>query len=257
MKAKQFIRFAIVLFAILANYHPAWGAEVVTYTLTPAKGTNNSYTGNCDVTISSITWNVAGNSQMQPWRLGGKSITNTDRAVYSKTAIGANVSKIEIKHGAASSITVNSMTVTVSKNSDFSSPVSTLTPTFAANKTVTVTRPSGKDWSNCYYKIVYNVTVSGSSNKYVEFTEAKFYKNTYTVTYNANGGSGTLTDSNSPYDEGSTVTVKSNTFTKSGFNFTGWNTVAGGSGTSYAAGNTFSISANTTLYAQWLSLIHI
>ena len=47
-------------------------------------------------------------------------------------------------------------------------------PTFAANSTVTVERPEGKDWSNCYYKIVYNVTVSGSSNKFIEFTKAEF-----------------------------------------------------------------------------------
>ena len=111
---------------------------------------------------------------MLPWRIGGKSITNTDCALYSKTALNKNVSKIEITHGGASSITVNSMTVIVSKNADFSSPVSTLTPSFVANSTVTVNRPDGKDWSNCYYKFVYNVTVSGSSNKYIEFTKAVF-----------------------------------------------------------------------------------
>lgn len=150
------------------------GAEGVVYTLTPAKGSNNSYTGNCDVSVDGITWNLTGNSQMLPWRIGGKSITNTDCALYSKTALNKNVSKIEITHGGASSITVNSMTVIVSKNADFSSPVSTLTPSFVANSTVTVNRPDGKDWSNCYYKFVYNVTVSGSSNKYIEFTKAVF-----------------------------------------------------------------------------------
>ena len=150
------------------------GAEGVVYTLTPANGTNNSYTGNCDITIDGITWNLTGNSTTQPWRIGGKSITNTDRALYSKTALNKNISKIEITHGAASSITVNSMTVIVSKNADFSSPVSTLTPSFAANSIMTIDRPDGKDWSNCYYKFVYNVTVSSSSNKFVEFTKATF-----------------------------------------------------------------------------------
>lgn len=150
------------------------GAEGVVYTLTPASGSNNSYAGNCDIIIDGITWNLTGNSTMQPWRIGGNSITNTDRALYSKTAISENISKIEITHGAASSITVNSMTVIVSKNADFSSPVSTLTPSFAANSTMTVNRPDGKDWSNCYYKFVYNVTVSGSSNKFIQFSEAVF-----------------------------------------------------------------------------------
>lgn len=147
----------------------------VQYTLTPASGSNNGYANNCDIEINGITWNLTGNSTVQPWRIGGKSLNGIDRALYSKTALNKNISKIEITHGAASSITVNSMTVIVSKNADFSSPVSTLTPSFVANNTVKVDRPDGKDWSNCYYKIVYNVTVSGTSNKFVEFSEAKFY----------------------------------------------------------------------------------
>ena len=76
----------------------------------------------------------------------------------------------------------------------------------------------------------------------------------YTVSYNANGGTGTMTDSNSPYASGSTVTVLANAFTApSGMTFSGWNTAANGSGTSYSPGATFTISANTTLYAQWVS----
>ena len=159
----------------------AWADEVVAYTLAPASGSNNSYAGNCDITINNITWNLTGNSTYQPWRIGGKSLNGVDRTLYSKTAITDNVSKIEVTHGAASSITVNSWTVIVSKNSDFSNPVSTLTPTFEASKTTTITRPDGVDWSNCYYKFVYNVSVSGDKNKFVEFTEAKFYKETGTV----------------------------------------------------------------------------
>ena len=77
------------------------------------------------------------------------------------------------------------------------------------------------------------------------------WSQSYTVEYNANGGTGTMTDSNSPYAGGSTVTTKSNTFTRSYYRFTGWNTKANGSGTSYAAGATFTINANTILYAQW------
>lgn len=146
------------------------------YTLTPADGSNNSYAGNCDIEINGITWNLTGNSTVQPWRIGGKSLNGVDRALYSKTALAKNISKIEITHGAASSITVNSMTVIVATDAAFNNVVSTtLIPTFAANNTVTINRPSGNDWSNCYYKIVYNVTVSGTSNKFVEFSEAKFY----------------------------------------------------------------------------------
>ena len=76
----------------------------------------------------------------------------------------------------------------------------------------------------------------------------------YTVSYNSNGGSGTMTDASSPYTPGANVTVLTNTFTRSGFVFSGWNTAANGSGTSYANASTITgIAANTTLYAQWVS----
>ncbi len=44
----------------------------------------------------------------------------------------------------------------------------------------------------------------------------------YTVTYNAGGGTGTVTDSNNPYNAGDEVTVLSNGFTKTDYNFTHW-----------------------------------
>ncbi len=75
---------------------------------------------------------------------------------------------------------------------------------------------------------------------------------TYTVTYDVNGGTGTMTDANSPYLSGSTVTVLANGFTApSGMQFAGWNTTANGDGTDYAAKDTFTITANVTLYAKW------
>ena len=76
----------------------------------------------------------------------------------------------------------------------------------------------------------------------------------YLVTYDKNTGTGTMTDSNSPYAKNATVTVKNNGFTApTGQTFNGWNTASGGGGTSYAAGATFTITSDITLYAQWAS----
>lgn len=138
------------------------------------KGSNNSYASNCDVTYNDVTWNFTGNATMNPWRLGGNSLTNTDRTVYTKTAMIADIKAIELTHGTANDITVNSLTVIVSKNADFSSPVSTLTPQFAANTTTTIEKPADADWSGCYFKFVYNVTVAGTSNKFVQFSKVAF-----------------------------------------------------------------------------------
>ena len=81
---------------------------------------------------------------------------------------------------------------------------------------------------------------------------AQWTINTYTVSYDANGGTGTQTDPNSPYNFGSTVTVLgTGSIVRTGYTFANWNTAADGSGTSYSPAATFSITANTTLYAQW------
>lgn len=79
----------------------------------------------------------------------------------------------------------------------------------------------------------------------------------YTVTYNANGAdSGTVPTDATEYASGATVTVLGNTgsLVKTGYTFDGWNTQANGEGTNYTAGNTFTISTNTTLYAKWTDL---
>ncbi len=79
---------------------------------------------------------------------------------------------------------------------------------------------------------------------------------TYTVTYNGNTRtSGSVpVDGSSPYISGSSVTILGNsgTLAKTDFIFSGWNTAANGSGTSYSEGDTFTINANTILYAKWL-----
>ena len=66
----------------------------------------------------------------------------------------------------------------------------------------------------------------------------------------ANGGSGTMrTESGT-----STANLTTNTFSKGGAAFAGWNTKADGSGTPYADGAPYSFAANVVLYAQWLNL---
>mgnify|MGYP003295560034 FL=1 len=149
-------------------------AQTPVYELVPTTGSNNSYAGNCDVTIAGIKWNLTGNSTMQPWRIGGKGITNQDRALYSKTAMPFNISKIEVTHGTASGITVNSFKVIVS---DAANGAGVEIPvTFKASATTTIELPAGADYTNKYFKFLYNVTnTSTSSNKYVQFTGAKFY----------------------------------------------------------------------------------
>lgn len=68
----------------------------------------------------------------------------------------------------------------------------------------------------------------------------------YTLSYNGNGGEGSVES-----QEGVTLTVAQNGFTKTDYAFSAWNTKADGSGTSYAPGASITLSADTTLYAIW------
>ena len=69
------------------------------------------------------------------------------------------------------------------------------------------------------------------------------------ITYDANGGTGTL-DAQT-VKKGTEVTLSANTFTREGYTFTGWNTVADGTGTPYADKAKVALTENITLYAQW------
>jgi|GEM_PF-955186 len=71
------------------------------------------------------------------------------------------------------------------------------------------------------------------------------------MTYDDNGGSGTMEDAASPYLRSDEVTILANQFTRTGYTFAGWNTEADGSGTSYAPAAVFTINNDTTLYAMW------
>ena len=76
---------------------------------------------------------------------------------------------------------------------------------------------------------------------------AKWTENTYTVTYNANGGTGDAMSNT----VGHYVTLSANTYTKSGYIFAGWNTLSTGLGESYSEGEEIELTANMTLYAIW------
>ena len=76
------------------------------------------------------------------------------------------------------------------------------------------------------------------------------WKQQFTVTYNANGG--TCDTSTSTAIEGSSVTLP--TPTRSNYTFNGWYTEASGGSRIGAAGETYPPTANITLYAQWTKI---
>ena len=72
---------------------------------------------------------------------------------------------------------------------------------------------------------------------------------TFTITYNANGGTGA--PSPQTKESGKALTLSSVKPTRQGYTFLGWATSSGASNVQYNAGSSFTVDANTTLYAVW------
>lgn len=113
---------------------------------------------------------------------------------------------------------------------------------------------TAKDGSGTSYAdkaSVRNLTadINGAITLYAQWTAE-----VYTLTLDANGGTGSMNAKQ--FASNSTDTVGGCDFTKAGYTFTGWNTQANGGGTGYAANaarNTLTGIQNNavTLYAQW------
>ena len=73
--------------------------------------------------------------------------------------------------------------------------------------------------------------------------------NTYTLTYDANGGSGAPGSQTKTY--GQTLTLSTTKPTRTGYTFQGWATSASATSAAYQPGGSFTGNANTTLYAVW------
>ncbi len=83
---------------------------------------------------------------------------------------------------------------------------------------------------------------------------AKWTPISYTVSFDANGGTGSIAKKTVSYGE--LAELPKTGFSRTGYTFTGWNTKADGKGTAYTLGQTVTNlsstqGANVTLYAQW------
>jgi uncharacterized repeat protein (TIGR02543 family) len=99
-------------------------------------------------------------------------------------------------------------------------------------------------WS---YSITSGSTTSNAQALGIDDVLIQAVTQSYSVTFNSNTGSGSMANQTAS----SATALTSNTFTKTGYTFAGWNTASDGTGTSYADGANYPFSSSTTLYAQW------
>ena len=111
--------------------------------------------------------------------------------------------------------------------------------------------------NNAWYLFFYDRSFQVLSNHHLNGQSVRpvcVNGSTATVTFDANGGTGTMAPQT--FTTGVVQALTANSFTRTDYVFSGWNTSADGSGTSYSNGQSISISANMTLYAQWNAAVN-
>ena len=117
------------------------------------------------------------------------------------------------------------------------------------------TNPDGTGTTYTNGQTVQNLTTSNGATIPLY---AQWNPITYTVSFNANGGTGTMAAQTHTYDASQALT--SNTFTRTGYTFAGWATTATGN-VAYTNGQTVSNlastqGANVELFAKWTPITY-
>ena len=173
----------------------------------------------------------------------------------------ASLSDIDMLSGktmtASKSITIKakpSYTVSYSANGGSGAP-SSQTKWYDESLTLSSTKPTRtgytfKGWSTSSTATTATWSAGGTYTTNATDTLYAVWKaNTYTVSYNANGGSGAPSSQTKTY--GKTLTLSSTVPTRTNYNFVGWATSSTAATASYQAGGSYTKNSAATLYAVW------
>lgn len=131
-------------------------------------GLQSSYTEAYDLEVDGITWSIEGNLTIEGsgWAFGGKNAQKADRKLTSKNPIKGKVTEIRVTLGGQDSqLTFNSFTLKVYNGDPYNGGqvIDTKTIPHVANSTNTVT--ADKEWKDCYYEFIFNVTTDSSNRR--------------------------------------------------------------------------------------------
>ena len=226
---------------------------------TTAGGTAVTITGTNLTGASAVT--LGGNACTPLSANSATSVTCTTAAhaagtasVLVTTAGGTNAANTLYTYA------VPTYSVTYNDNTSTGGSVPTDGATYANGASVTVLDNTGTLVKTGYTFNGWNTSANGSGTAQAAastFTMggaavtlyARWTINSYTVTFDANTGTGTMPAQSVNYNVATALTA--NTLTKTGYTFTGWNHFPNGSGTAFANSAIYAFPANITLYAQW------
>ena len=170
---------------------------------------------------------------------------------YTETAnasVGTTIPYLDGVWGGAANITVDfdanggegTMTTWTGKpNTSFDLPKNTFT---RENYTFTGWNTAA-DGTGTAYADGESVSFDADTTLYAQWTQDPV------ITFNANGGEGTMGIQTVKPNKATVLTA--NTFTRADYDFTGWNTAKDGTGTAYDDKANITTNENVTLYAQW------
>ncbi len=235
----------VTLYAIWTPYK-----HTVAYNANGGTGAPASQTKTADVQLNLST--------IKPTRTGYTFVKWNTKADGSGTSYNPGANYTPDQNGGTVTLyaiwTANTYTVSYNANGGSGAP-SSQTKTYGKSLTLSSTKPTRTG----YTFVKWNTKADGSGTSYsaggtyTANSGATLYAiwtaNTYTVTYNANGGSGAPSSQTKTY--GKSLTLSSTKPTRTGYTFVKWNTKADGSGTSYSAGGTYTANSDVVLYAIW------
>lgn len=122
---------------------------------------------------------------------------------------------------------------------------------------LSTTKPTRTGYSFLGWATSASATSANSSydpgDNYTSNTKLTLYAvwkaNTYTIKFNANGGSGAPANQTKTY--GKTLTLSSTKPTRTNYTFLGWSTSATATSATYSAGGSYTANSGATLYAVW------
>ena len=167
---------SLVMMAMLAL--GAWAAESAYKTLTFSAETNSqsvgSYTASWTATINGFTWNLQNfNNNNNEWNYVkcGRKNNESVGTISTATAIDKAITKVVVTVDAVTASKINSTTLTVASDADFTLNVQTGEVAAAQGEmTYAIETPS----ANSYYKLTYDCA-AGSSNGLITISKVEYY----------------------------------------------------------------------------------
>ncbi|MCL2006843.1 MAG: InlB B-repeat-containing protein [Treponema sp.] len=241
-----FARWNAVTASYTVTFNANGGSGTPPAALNAQAGTNITLPNAGNLTRSGFTfggWNTNASGTGTNYQVGGSFTPSANITLYARWNV------VTVSH-----------TVTFNANGGSGSPPAAQTVQAGSS----ITLPNAGNLTRSGFTFGgWNTNVSGTGTNYQaggSFTPSSsitLYARwnavtvSHTVTYNANGGSGSPPSAQT-VQTGSSITLpNAGSLTRGGYTFGGWNTNASGTGTNYQAGASFTPSSNITLFARW------